>query len=199
MIKKYLLFFLNFLVMEDLHKTISIISDVSTFSGEFRISFYEKISLKKGIDILFDLLDSFILKEYYSHINLKYKKTIEKNELQKLSSFESLLTCLHNLSKISINFAEIWKNKLDIFQNLATKCEKKSKLLCFTIISNIATEDEIKKISVENTEIIESIADQIEEISNLILDKNCDRQRIEINKELVDLAFNENGWHLIEV
>ena len=187
--------------MEDLHKTISIISDVSTFSGEFRISFYEKISSKKGIDILFDLLDSFILKQYYSHSNIKYKKTIEQEilELQKLSSFESLLTCLHNLSKISINFTEIWKNKLDIFQNLATKCEKKSKLLCFTIISNIATEDEIKKISVENTETIESIADQIEEISNLILDKNCDRQRIEINKELVDLAFNENGWHLIEV
>jgi len=156
-----------------------IIQNQSNCSEDFCIAFhqYKLMSFKNGIEVMLSLLN----------------KITEQH-------LEALLGGLNNLCKLNLNYNEIWQDKLEIFQNLAIKYEKnlKLKLICFIIISLLAKDDEMKKISIVNTEIILSIVDQVKAVTKN-LKKNCKRQKIEINKELFEIASNQNGWHLIEV
>jgi hypothetical protein len=156
-----------------------IIQNQSNCSEDFCIAFHQHklVSFKNGIEVMLSLLN----------------KITEQH-------LEALLGGLNNLCKLNLNYNEIWQDKLEIFQNLAIKYEKnlKLKLICFIIISLLAKDDEMKKISIVNTEIILSIVDQVKAVTKN-LKKNCKRQKIEINKELFEIASNQNGWHLIEV
>jgi hypothetical protein len=67
------------------------------------------------------------------------------------------------------------------------------------MISLLANDDEMKKISVENTQIILSIVDELKVVTDNILKKSYKRKKIELNKEIIEVASNYNGWFLIEV
>jgi hypothetical protein len=144
---------------------ISMIS-LTDESENFCLSFYEKN--RTGFKILFDIINLFISKEYYAH----------QNEL-----IELILGLLHNLSRFSCNYIDVWQDKLNVLQDLSSN--PSAKILCFTIISNIATDDELKRISKENTEIIESIVNKVSTLANMSKDKNCKR--------------TNDGWHLLEL
>ena len=188
---KYHRFILNYLeykyenfsdkIFDDLTLLLIIICNQSNASEDFCIAFheYKLASHKNGIEIMFCLLE-----KTSSH-----------------DSLDLLLGGLHNISKLNLNYNEIWQDKLKIIQSLAIKYEKNSELkfYCFLIISLLAKDDEMKKISVENTQIISSIVDQLKAVTDNILDKNFKRNKIEINKELIEVASNKNGMYLIEV
>ena len=160
------------------YRLFQIIHNQSNCSEDFCIAFHEvkSASSRNGIEIIFSLIEK------------KY-------------GLQNLLGALHNICKLNLNYNEIWQDKLKIIQSLAIKYEQISELkfVCYLIISLLAKDDEMKQISVENTQIILTIVNQVKIITDRILDKNYKRNKIEINKELIEVASNANGWYLIEV
>ncbi len=162
---------------------LCLINNQSNCSEDFCIAFheYKLASSKNGIEIMFSLLE----------------KTSEQDFL------DSLVGGLHNMSKLNFNYNEIWQDKLEIIKSLAMKCDSyensSAKILCFLMISLLANDDEMKKISVENTQIILSIIDELKAVTDNILKKNYKRDKIELNKEIIEVASNYKGFFLIEV
>lgn len=106
----------------------------------------------------------------------------------------------HNLARICSHFIQVWRGKLEIFKKLSQKFYA-FKLSgpredCFAVISFIATDDEMKKISEEkNTDIIKIFVDKIECLSNQIVNETCERSTIKINEKIVKVAvYNYNNF-----
>jgi len=192
---KYYRFILNYLEYYENVEKISdyeynsfddllfVIMNQSNNSEDFCIAFheYKLASSKNGIEIMFSLLE----------------KTHGPNY------FHLLVGGLHNMSKLNFNYNEIWQGKLEIIKSLAMKYDRydnsAAKIICFLMISLLANDDEMKKISVENTQVILSIVDELKAVTDNILKKNYKRKKIELNKEIIEVASNDKGFFLIEV
>jgi hypothetical protein len=164
----------NFNDETNLISIFNIILGFTIVSDDFSNFLYENNS--HGIEILFHLLDLFIAEENYTTKRLRY-----------------LMKVFHNLARICSHSIQVWRGKLEIFKKLSQKFYafklRGPREDCFAVISFIATDDEMKKISEEkNTDLIKIFVDKIEYLSNQIVNKTCTRSTIKINEKIVEVA-----------
>ena len=171
---------------------------IQYFSGQsdqFCKNFYEEDS-ENSIQVILDHL--------YDHrmltILIKYEKIPVINYI-KQKIYNSFYYSLYNLSKASYNYKKKWRD-LNACSTLLALCDNINhdlRTFCFMTIANIASEDELLKVS-ETSNIINIITKKLKEFSKLLSDKSntIKRALYQIDKNYVEI-ITIKGFNLIEI